>query len=755
MSKMTPILTAAITNTVEQMRQMGNKLEVATDQSIIASPSNSQALHEIFVRTLLTGEKEVFFRNPWDSTESYVNLNSGQRVTCLKETAKVSGPLQSPITTFLQHLQPILERAQASYEKGWDRSQTTFEGLQVLYCENGTYLNTKWVIGHGSSKIVKLLFCLQSNTFCCLNEQPTGSSILELIAHQLLKGCRGIIRTLDTFHIAPNSSFIQPYCESHTLNDVRAYTDSQICRIAVDCLYGLHGMHKINLCHNDLSPSNIFLYQDQKKQFRAVLADFGLSGQVTDKRWHEKGNLYSFSPEKYFRGQAATDLERYSSDVYSLGASFLKALLGQDPKWMDGVQNVYGLRDWDKANNYYKQQRAASQQYASSPIFGLFQVIGRMVDPNANTRPLKSSLAYDFILIKKTSTIFSHLYDQVIDLSKRARQELDQQVSLSSACTFRAISFQDCVHIRTKWKFQGIFRANDIESLFRNIQDSFKENLRVQFAFIKRKTEYGHYERAKLEPFSTVRCDFRRVAINTKIGWEKGLHKKITLGLITKVYDQLVVFIRQKGIDAARATELSKIVKIRQGICPSDLRFSCYQEKRPKFFEIRLFHKHNLSAKDPDLKLALKNLASQLNTLHKNGLAFSSLSRDYLFRTEQNYYLEGTDQLCFLSHASKGEFGDHSAPEDILPEYKGSPFHLRNIFQLGHIFWTLIHNGYTPWGESIRHFKGANLVQEIRELERFFPKPADPASFEHTVWEMLQYDPKKRLTLDELQKKAF
>lgn len=109
-----------------------------------------------------------------------------------------------------------------------------------------------------------------------------------------------------------------PYYKNGTVFDKRDKLDNNfLIKILIPQLNeALHAIHKNNIFHNDIKPSNIFLSDDMKSIY---LGDFGIS-----KLTHGRDiitNLGNFS-----RGYAAPEASRISNtktDYYSLGVSIL------------------------------------------------------------------------------------------------------------------------------------------------------------------------------------------------------------------------------------------------------------------------------------------------------------------------------------------------------------------------------------------------------------------------------------------------
>jgi len=111
----------------------------------------------------------------------------------------------------------------------------------------------------------------------------------------------------------------------------RSFTLEEFLLLAIATTEILGQIHRANIIHKDINPSNI-VYNPQTKQLKII--DFGISSQLTRETPSLKnpnvleGTLAYISPEQTGRMNRALD---YRSDFYSLGVTFYEMLAGKLP----------------------------------------------------------------------------------------------------------------------------------------------------------------------------------------------------------------------------------------------------------------------------------------------------------------------------------------------------------------------------------------------------------------------------------------
>ncbi|XP_078673821.1 serine/threonine-protein kinase pdik1l-B-like [Branchiostoma floridae x Branchiostoma belcheri] len=132
-----------------------------------------------------------------------------------------------------------------------------------------------------------------------------------------------------------------PFEDGPTLNDYvlqrEGVSDQELGVLLCDLSEGLAFLHKNNVTHGGLTPSNVLLWTDDFLQTRAKIADFGMARVCEHlEEWTYGGNVYKyffkrqlgaeyFLPPECWRGTEVESLERV--DVFSLGAVICATLL--------------------------------------------------------------------------------------------------------------------------------------------------------------------------------------------------------------------------------------------------------------------------------------------------------------------------------------------------------------------------------------------------------------------------------------------
>jgi hypothetical protein len=114
------------------------------------------------------------------------------------------------------------------------------------------------------------------------------------------------------------------------------------------CL-GVFTLNKLKMIHNDLKPDNIMVHQEEDKQNRYVIIDYGFTQQVEEKSTILRSGSPLFSSPEKFSEEVMTNTNLfhnvknlYKVDVWSLGLIFNKILTG----------NVFFDFNFDKNEQY-------------------------------------------------------------------------------------------------------------------------------------------------------------------------------------------------------------------------------------------------------------------------------------------------------------------------------------------------------------------------------------------------------------------
>ncbi len=134
-----------------------------------------------------------------------------------------------------------------------------------------------------------------------------------------------------------NSEFyiVQEYIAGHTLEEElkpnQPLSEQQVIDIVKQLLEILSFVHRYNVIHRDIKPTNIIR---RKQNNKLVLIDFGSVKKVT-KAKEKKGTIvgsYSYISEEQFNGKP-----NFCSDLYAVGIIGIQAITGIELKQMIGA----------------------------------------------------------------------------------------------------------------------------------------------------------------------------------------------------------------------------------------------------------------------------------------------------------------------------------------------------------------------------------------------------------------------------------
>lgn len=141
-----------------------------------------------------------------------------------------------------------------------------------------------------------------------------------------------IVRIHDIFEENGTAYYVMEYVDGGSLESLvkeGALNEGDALKIIKEVGNALSYLHKQNVLHLDVKPSNILL----RHSGEAVLIDFGIS-----KRYDQEGGQTSTTPIGISKGYAPIEqynqgLQQFSpvTDIYSLGATCYKLLTGQTP----------------------------------------------------------------------------------------------------------------------------------------------------------------------------------------------------------------------------------------------------------------------------------------------------------------------------------------------------------------------------------------------------------------------------------------
>lgn len=203
-------------------------------------------------------------------------------------------------------------------QTGLNRKVTIKEFFMKEYCDRETTTSSVIINSQGSKELVAAFrkkFVKEAQMIAELRNKHT-------------------INILDIFEEKETAYYVMEYIAGGSLKDLveenGALPENKALQFIYQIADALDYIHKRNITHLDVKPSNILLDEDQN----AILIDFGIS-----KHYDEEGGQTSSTPVGISKG--FTPLEQYrqdgidkfspSTDIYSLGATFYYLLIGEIP----------------------------------------------------------------------------------------------------------------------------------------------------------------------------------------------------------------------------------------------------------------------------------------------------------------------------------------------------------------------------------------------------------------------------------------
>jgi hypothetical protein len=145
-----------------------------------------------------------------------------------------------------------------------------------------------------------------------------------------------IIALLDHGAVGATFYFVMEYCPAGSLADLiyrhgGRLSLPQAAPIMLDALAGLKYCHEQNVVHRDLKPDNILLVEAPEGGFRAKIADLGLAKNFTSAGLSGMTLTGQFAGTYHYMAREQLiqfKFMRPASDVWSIGATFYRALTG-------------------------------------------------------------------------------------------------------------------------------------------------------------------------------------------------------------------------------------------------------------------------------------------------------------------------------------------------------------------------------------------------------------------------------------------
>jgi serine/threonine protein kinase len=144
---------------------------------------------------------------------------------------------------------------------------------------------------------------------------------------------QAIVPIHDVFFIDEDPWIVMEYISARSLQDIikqQTLDERSIARIGLQVLRGLVAVHRANVVHRDVKPTNILVAADDS----TFLVDFGIARIAGDASLTGQsivGTLDFLAPERFRAGYAVGP----PADIWALGVTFYYALEGFLPFWRD------------------------------------------------------------------------------------------------------------------------------------------------------------------------------------------------------------------------------------------------------------------------------------------------------------------------------------------------------------------------------------------------------------------------------------
>ncbi|KAF0987290.1 hypothetical protein HZS_3691 [Henneguya salminicola] len=188
-------------------------------------------------------------------------------------------------------------------------------------------------LGQGSYGLVYKAIHIASENILAVKQVPIGADIKDILKEiSIMQQCdsKYVIKYYGCYYEKLDLWIIMEYCGAGSVLDIMKFlkkplSEARIARILFDAIRGLEYLHLRRKLHRDIKAGNILLDYDGT----AKLADFGVSGQMTDtlaKRNTMVGTPYWMAPEVI----EEVGYE-YKADIWSLGITCIEMAEGKPP----------------------------------------------------------------------------------------------------------------------------------------------------------------------------------------------------------------------------------------------------------------------------------------------------------------------------------------------------------------------------------------------------------------------------------------
>lgn len=139
-----------------------------------------------------------------------------------------------------------------------------------------------------------------------------------------------IVRVVNVFEANSTAYMVMAYEHGESLKQVlrrRSLGEAELMKILIPILDGLEKIHAQGFIHRDIKPDNIYIREDGSP----VLLDFGAARQSLQEKTRTLTNFVSpgYAPIEQYASKS--DKQGPWSDIYGLGATLYKAVVGRAP----------------------------------------------------------------------------------------------------------------------------------------------------------------------------------------------------------------------------------------------------------------------------------------------------------------------------------------------------------------------------------------------------------------------------------------
>ncbi len=237
--------------------------------------------------------------------------------------------------------------------------------------------------------------------------------------------------------------------------------ESNLLRIVMPILNGLHAVHEVGLLHLDIKPENIYLRQDGSP----ILIDFGSARHaLTESRPSGRVTLtHGYAPVEQYpdKGKLGS-----WSDVYALGATMYRCVTGKRPD--DSIDRYRSVLDY-KTDPLKPATRAATGRYRRVVL----ECVDRAMQIYAKDRPQTAREFQDELLGRaRRSGVGSNSASTAASGSRKAQRE-------ASASTVRVRRYAVSVFAVIVIAMAVWLDGAEISSFWSGVADSVSEPANV------------------------------------------------------------------------------------------------------------------------------------------------------------------------------------------------------------------------------------------------------------------------------------